>query len=172
MKSNDNLTKINFNKEGITLDNSLPSQIHFIKWSSIDTIIFGGEKIYHDHSEFIVYLNKSASITLGKNASWFSKLFFYLSFKRGKKLRIYDTWNRDFPKFIEGIKPYLKNVNDVDVADDRKGTLIKRTTSKKKDKITVTERWKPKANEEFPWKMVYDKYNRTAQEIYKKNGGI
>lgn len=171
--SDDKLKTMTFNQEGYTLNIPVLDETHFVSWNSIDTIIFGPETIYHDHSEFIIYLNRPPIIRLKENAWWLNKLTFRLKNKHIRKIRISDEWNRDFANFIDHAKIYLKNVNEVNInVDQRKGNLIKRTEVKKADTIITTEQWKPEKTTNLKWQMVYDRDNRTVVDIYNRDKGI
>ena len=167
------LRTISYDKLGYKLDIPILDQTHFISWDSIDTIIYGSEIIYHDHSEFIIYLNKPPVFRLKENPWWLNKWTFWIKNKNIKKIRMSDEWNKGFSTFIENIKPYLKNVQDVDInIDIRKGTLVKRTEIKKDNNIATKEQWKPERKPDFKWEMVYDRYNRTVADIYYRDNGI
>ena len=56
--------------------------------------------------------------------------------------------------------------------DNRKGELISSKVTVKGNKTITEEYWKPKRSDELPWKMLYDRYNRTVDEIYNRDGGI
>lgn len=171
--SDDKLKTMTFNQEGYTLNIPVLDETHFVSWNSIDTIIFGPETIYHDHSEFIIYLNRPPIIRLKENAWWLNKLTFRLKNKHIRKIRISDEWNRDFANFIDHAKIYLKNVNEGNInVDQRKGNLIKRTEVKKADTIITTEQWKPEKTTNLKWQMVYDRDNRTVADIYNRDKGI
>lgn len=169
--SDDKLKTMTFNQEGYTLDIPVLDETHFVSWNSIDTIIFGPETIYHDHSEFIIYLNKPPIIKLKENAWWLNRLTFRLKNKNNRKIRISDEWNRDFSNFIDQAKVHLKNVQKVDM-NRRKGTLIKRTEVKKAGTIITTEQWKPEKTTNLKWEMIYDRHNRTVVDIYNRDKGI
>lgn len=171
--SNEKLRTITFNDEGFTLTIPILDETRFVAWSSIDTIIYGPEILYHDHSEFIIYLNQPPVIKLNKNAWWLNRLTFRMKNKGNKKIRISDEWNRDFSFFIPNAKKYLQNVQDVDIScDKRKGTLINRTEVRKNNSTVITEKWKPERTTDLIWEMVYDKYNRTVADIYSRDKGI
>lgn len=167
------LRTVSYNDLGYTLTIPILDQIHFISWDSIETIIYGSEIIYHDHSEFIIYLNKPPIITLRENPWWLNKYTFWMGSKRNKKIRMSDEWNKGFSTFIENIEPYLNNVQDVDInRDKRKGTLVNRTEIKKNNSTVIKEHWKPERRTDLAWEIVYDRYNRTVADIYYRDNGI
>jgi hypothetical protein len=167
------LKTITYDESGYKLDIPILDQTCFISWDSIETIIYGPEIIYHDHSEFIIYLNKPPVVTLKENPWWLNKYTFWMRSKNNKKLRMSDEWNKGFTTFIENIKRYLENVQEIDLyRDARKGTLVKRTEVKENNKTIVKEHWKPERKLGLKWEMVYDKYNRTVEDIYNRDNGI
>ncbi len=171
--SNDRLRTISFDHEGFILYIPILDETHFVSWNSIDTIIFGPEIIYRDHSEFIIYLNQPPIIRLKEDAWWLNKLTFWMKNKKRTKIRMSDVWNKDFPNFIMNAKLYLKNVQNIDINNDkRKGVLISRTETIKDDSVVIKEQWKPERTADFKWEMVYDRYNRTVADIYYKDKGI
>ncbi|RZM30222.1 MAG: hypothetical protein EOO88_01605 [Pedobacter sp.] len=171
--TDEKLKTISFNAQGFTLINPILDERHFISWESIDTIIFGPEIIYTDHSEFIIYLNQPPEILLTQGAWWLNKITFWMKSKTKKKIRISDEWNRDFSKFMSEAKLYLEDVHDVDITEDiRRGVLVSRTVVKDDNRTTIQEHWTPERTTDFKWKMVYDRYNRTVADIYNRDKGI
>ena len=171
--STDKLRTISFDDKGFILNIPILDESHFVSWNSIDTIIFGPEIIYRDHSEFIIYLNQPPVIKLKQDAWWLNKLTFWTKNKKNQKIRMSDVWNRDFSNFISNANLYLKNVQNVDInKDKRKGTLIKRTEVSDRNSTVIKEHWKPERTTELKWEMVYDRYNRTVADIYYRDKGI
>ncbi|MGU3375984.1 hypothetical protein [Chryseobacterium sp. M5A1_1a] len=171
--SYDRLKTITFNDKGYTLNIPILDETHFVSWSSIDTIIFGLEMIYRDHSELLLYLNQPPVIKLKENAWWLNRFTFWMKSKKNKKIRISNEWNRNFSDFISNAKKYLLNVQDIDIENDkRKGTLISRTEIKKHNSSIIKEKWKPEKSTDLKWEMVYDRYKRTVADIYYRDKGI
>lgn len=170
---NNLLRTISFNQLGYTLDIPILDETHFVSWNTIDTILFGPEIIYGDHCEFIIYLNEPPVIRLKENAWWLNRLTFFMKIKKIKKIRVSDEWNKNFSDFIVQAQKYLPNVHPVDIGyDKRKGTLEYRTETKENNKIIIKQKWKPERYTGIKWEMVYDKYNRTVQDIYDRDKGI
>lgn len=167
------LDSISYSDAGFVIDIPINDIVKYISWDSIDTIIYGPEIIYHDHSEFIIYLNSPPIITLKENPWWLNKYTFWMRNKNIKKNRIYDIGNKDFSTFIQNIKPYLNKVKDIDINKDRrKGTLIKKNEIRENNKTIIKEHWKPEQSMDFDWEMVYDRNNRTVSDIYYRDNGI
>jgi hypothetical protein len=159
---------ITYDKTGFTIDKPVRDETHFVKWDSVETIIYGDSRIYHDHEEFIIYLSSPALIILKENAWWLNKMFFWITPKKSKKIRLRTDFVKGFNSFNEKIKDYLQNVITVDDQDSRKGTLIQKEVQTTENKTIVTEKWKPLKTENLHWKMVYDKHNRTVNDIYEE----
>ncbi|SDJ20341.1 hypothetical protein [Chryseobacterium jejuense] len=171
--STDTLRTMVFNREGFILNIPILDEIHFFAWDSIDTILYGAEILYHDHSEFIMYLNQPPIIKLKENAWWLNRLTFWIKNRKNKKIRISDEWNKDFSDFIGNAKKYLPHVQDIDLDNDkRKGTLINRTKVEKNNRSVIIEKWKPERTTSLQWKMVYDRYSRSVEDIYNRDKGI
>ncbi|BAP32820.1 conserved domain protein [Chryseobacterium sp. StRB126] len=171
--STETLRTMVFNREGFILNIPILDEIHFFAWDSIDTILYGSEILYHDHSEFIIYLNRPPVIKLKENAWWLNRLTFWIKNRKNKKIRISDEWNRDFSGFINNVQKYLPDVQEIDFKEDkRKGVLISRNEIKKSNSSVIIERWKPERTTTLPWKMVYDRYHRSVEDIYNRDKGI
>ena len=168
----ENLDIIVYEKKGLTIIKPLNDETHFVAWYTIETILYGDSRIYHDHEEFIIYLSSPAVITLKKDAWWLNKIFFWMTPKKSKKMRLRTDFVKGFNSFNEKIKDYLQNVMTIDSQDSRKGKLIQKEVKTIENKTIVTEKWKPLNTENLHWKMVYDKYNRTVNDIYERDQGI
>ncbi|MEJ5106140.1 hypothetical protein [Chryseobacterium sp. MYb328] len=171
--NDDKLRTMTFNPEGFILNIPILDETHFFSWDSIETILYGSEILYHDHSEFIIYLNQPPIIKLKENAWWLNRLTFWMKNRKNKKIRISDEWNRDFSGFISHVQKYLHHVQNIDFEENkRKGTLISRNEIKKSNSSVTTEKWKPEKTTDLPWKMVYDRHHRTVEDIYSRDKGI
>ena len=161
------------NNMGFTTIKPIKDETHFISWSSIDTIIFSPNRHSEDCAQWIIYLSKPPKITLKPNAWWLNKVTFFLTSKKNRKIRIRDDFNKDFYIFPEMVEKYLNQSATFDYEeDDRKGKLISKKVTVKENKTITQEYWKPKRSDELPWKMLYDRYGRTVQEIYDRDGSI
>ncbi|OOV19516.1 hypothetical protein [Flavobacterium sp. LM4] len=161
------------NNLGFKISSPVSETVCFIKWSTIETIIFSPNTHYENSAQWIVYLNKPAQYSLNQNAWWLNKISFFLKNKKYKKLRMRDDMNKDFYEFPEIIERYLNKKEEINYYEDnRKGELVSKKITIKGDKTITEEYWKPKRSNELPWKMLYDRYNRTVEEIYKRDGSI
>jgi len=170
--SDSRLRRISFDDKGFVVDIPVLDETHFVSWRSIDTIIFGSEIIYKDHSEFIIYLNQPPVVELKQNPWWLNKLTFWMKSKNKKKIRISDAWNMDFSKIISNARLYLEDVKDVNINDDkRKGTLISRIEIKNNNGTAIKEQWQPERISDLKWEMVYDRHGRAVEDIYNRDKG-
>lgn len=146
----------------------------FIKWSSIDTIIFSPNNHYEDSAQWIIYLNEAPKWILNSNAWWLGRITFFFIDKKHKKIRIRDDFNKDFYELPNLVEKYLNNKEEISyLENNRKDELSSRKVTIKGDKTITEEFWKPlRSKSGLPWKMLYDRYNRTVDEIYKRDGSI
>lgn len=147
----------------------------FIKWSSIDTIIFSPNNHYEDAAQWIIYLNEAPKWSLNSNAWWLGRITFFFIDKKYKKIRIRDDFNKDFYDLPNLVEKYLNKKEEINYQseDDRKTELSSRKATIIGAEIITEEFWKPKRSKSgLPWKMLYDRYNRTVDEIYKRDGSI
>src|SRR6478735_12731903 len=134
------MDRIYYSKDEFIIDRAIRDELHFIKWNSIETIIFGSDLIYDDHSEYIIYLNLPVTKKLKDKSWWLNKLTFFLTSKNSKKVRIRDDFNQDFYQFIENITPFLGREKVANVlADNRKREIIRTETSIYEKKTVVVE---------------------------------
>ncbi|MEL1253907.1 hypothetical protein AAEO57_08975 [Flavobacterium sp. DGU38] len=92
--------------------------------------------------------------------------------KKNKKIRLRTDFVKGFNSFNEKIRDYLKNVHTVDEQDSRKGKLIQKDIKITESKKIITEKWTPAKTENLRWKIVYDKYNRSVNDIYERDQAI
>jgi hypothetical protein len=145
----------------------------FIEWEKIDTILFSPNRHSTDCAEWIIYLNSPPIWTRPRKLSWLGKFSFFIKDKKYKKQRIRDDINKDFYDFPAMVERYLSKTAEINYSEDnRKGELVSSKTTVKGNKTITQEYWKPKKSNELPWKMLYDRYNRTVDEIYKRDGAI
>jgi hypothetical protein len=164
---------IDFNGIGFSIVKPLSELSCLIKWSNIDSIIFSPNRHSEDCAQWIIYLNEPSIWELKPNAWWLNKLTYLLINKNGKKQRIRDDFNKDFYDLPEMIEKYLNKTTEINYSEDnRKGELISRKITVKGNKTITEEYWKPKRSDELPWKMLYDRYNRTVEDIYNRDGAI
>lgn len=167
------MDRIYYNKNEFIIDRTIRDELHFVKWDSIDTIIFGSDAIYDDHSEYIIYLNMPSTVILKDKPWWLNKITFFLRSKSNTKIRIRDDFNQDFYQFIENIALYLgkEKVTNV-LLDSQKRKIIKTETRVYENKTVIVERSIPERSTQLRWKMVYDRLGRSVDEIYERDRGI
>ena len=145
----------------------------FIEWTKIDTILFSPNRYSTDCAEWIIYLSKPPVYSIPRKMSWLSRFSFFIKDKKYKKLRMRDDMNKDFYEFPGMVEKYLNKASEINYyKDNRKGELISSKVTIKGNKTITQEYWKPKRSDELPWKMLYDRYNMTVDEIYKRDGAI
>jgi len=161
------------NNLGLKIISPISETTCFIKWFTIDTIIFSPNTHYEDSAQWIIYLNKPPEWLLNPNAWWLNKIAFFLKRKKYKIERIRDDFNKDFYELPSLVEKHLNKKEEINyLEDNRKGALVSRKVTIKGDKTITEEYWKPRRSNELPWKMLYDRYNRTVDEIYKRDGAI
>lgn len=164
---------IDFNDIGFSIVKPLSELRCFIKWSNIDTIIFSPNRHSEYCAQWIIYLNIAPQWQLNSNSWWLNKLTYLLINKKGKKQRIRDDFNKNFYDLPAMVEKHLNITSEIYYSEDnRKGELISSKVTVKSNKTITEEYWKPKRSDELPWKMLYDRYNRTVDEIYNRDGGI
>jgi hypothetical protein len=168
-----NLHTINSNYNEFNVISLVSETICTIKWSNIDSIIFSPNRHSEDCAQWIIYLNEPPIWELKPNASWLNKLTYLLINKKGKKQRIRDDMNKHFYDLPEMVEKNLNKTAEINYSEDnRKGELISRKVTVKGNKTITEEYRKPKRSDELPWKMLYDRYNRTVEDIYNRDGAI
>ncbi len=167
------MDRIYYNKDEFIIDRTIRDELHLVRWDSIDTIIFGSDVIYDDHSEYIIYLNTPSIVTLKEKPWWLNKITFFLRSKSNTKIRIRDDFNQDFYQFVENIASYLGKEKVINVLyDNRKGKIVKTETHVYENKTVFIERGVAEKSSQLRWKMVYDRFGRSVDEIYERDRGI
>jgi hypothetical protein len=168
-----NKHSITHNNAGFKIISPVSETICFIKWFNIDTIIFSPNTPYEDSAQWIIYLSNPPEWSLNSNAWWLNKIAFSIKYKKYKTIRIRDDFNKDFYELPNLVEKYLNKKEEINYSEDnRKGELVSKKVTIKGDKTITEEYWKPKRSDELPWKMLYDRYDRTVDEIYKRDGSI
>lgn len=162
-----NNNQLVFTPDGIDFEMTLFDCSCFIKWNSIDTIIYSDSR-NEDYAQFIIFVNELPICTQKEKPWWLNRLFPYKP--KHKKLRIKsDATN--FKALPDLVEKYLRSNIGFEFRDSRKGTLLDSKTFREGDRHTTIEKWKPASNYE-PFEMIYDKFNRTVHDIEKRDGGI
>ncbi|CAD0003801.1 hypothetical protein [Flavobacterium salmonis] len=101
------------------------------------------------------------------------RITFFLTYKKYKKKRIRDDVNKDFYELPNLVEKYLHKKEEINYSEDNsKGELISRKVTVKEDRTITKEYYKPIRSVGLPWKILYDRYDRTVEEIYKRDGSI
>jgi hypothetical protein len=133
----------------------------YIEWKIIDTILLALNTTDCDCAEWIIFLNESPKWIKKGKISWLAKFSFFIRDKKYKKIRIQDNCTINFYEFPAKVEKYLlKN-------DDKMTELIYKTK-----KNINEEYWNPRYTNDLPYKMLYDRYNRTVEDIYKRDRAI
>lgn len=163
------------NNSGLKIISPVSESMCLIHWFIIDTIIFSPNTHYEDAAQWIIYLNKPPQWQLNPNAWWLNKVSFLLKSKKHKKIRIRDDFNKDFYDLPNLVEKYLNKKEEINYhsEDDRKTELSSRKATLIGADIITEDFWKPtRSKSGLPWKMLYDRYNKTVDEIYKRDGSI
>lgn len=162
-----------FDNTGFKIIKPVSDLICFIEWIKVDSILFSPNRYDTDCAEWIIYLNKPPKWQLNPNSWWLNKVTYLLINKKREKQRVRDDFNKDFYELPEMVEKYLNSSTEINYTEDnRKGELISEKITVKGN-ITITEEyWKPKRSNELPWKMLYDRQNRTVEDIYNRDGSI
>ena len=161
--------KLFFDDEGITIEMPLFDKNCFISWQSIEAIIYYNYVVRSDFTEYYegykMYLNSIPIYTKYEKQWWLNKLFPKDSQSKIIDIKVETKHFGEIPKIIE---KYLKSKVDIDFTDPMKGTLVSSQTHQNKNKTTTTtiEKWKP--NKKESEQIVFEKFNRSIEEI-KKN---
>ncbi|WP_316839288.1 hypothetical protein [Pedobacter gandavensis] len=162
-----NSNQLVFSPDGIDYKRTLFDCSCFIKWNSIDTIIYSDSRD-EDYAEYIIFVNELPVCTQNENPWWLNRLFPYK--QKNNKIRIKsDAVN--FKALPDLVEKYLRSDIGFEFKDSRKGTLMDSKTFTAGNRQTTVEQWKPASNYE-PFEMIYDKYNRTVHDIEKRDGAI
>ena len=156
-------------QESVTSDaKGLSHQIPLLKttqiiaWETIETVVYSNDRS-DDRAQFIFYLTQPAFQITSEKRGWIAKVLLPL-IKTSKKVVIDENCInfREIPKMLEkrfsSISPV--NINEV----HGKGTLLRSKTTLRENTIQIEEYWKPNPNFE-PEKVIYDRYNRTIDEL-------
>jgi hypothetical protein len=71
--------------EGFKILNPSQESSCFVKWSSIDTVIFSPNNHYEDSAQWIIFLNETPKWSLSSNAWWLGRITFFFIDKNTKR---------------------------------------------------------------------------------------
>ncbi len=152
--------------KGITIEMPLFDKNCFISWESIDAIIYYNYIVNSDfiehHEGYKLYLNTIPIYTKYEKKWWLNKLFPKDS---NRKIIDVDKETKHFFEIPKIIEKYLKLNVDINFKDPTKSALISSKTHKNNNKITTIKKWK--SNKTTEDQIVYDKFNRSLDEIKK-----
>lgn len=162
-----NRNQLIFSPQGIDFEMTLFDCSCFIKWTSIDTIIYSDSR-NEDYAEYIIFVNELPICTQKEKPWWLNRLFPYK--QKNNKIRIKsDAVN--FKALPELVEKHLRSKVGFEFKDSRKGTLIDSKTFTEGNMRTTIEKWKPVSNY-IPFEMIYDRHGRTIDDIEKRDGAI
>lgn len=92
---------------GFKIVDSVSETTCFIKWNSIETIIFSPNTNYEDAAQWIIYLNEPPRWNLKTNPWWLNKITFFLKNKKNKKIRMRGDFTKNFYEFPDFVKKFL-----------------------------------------------------------------
>ncbi len=134
----------------------------FISWEIIETISYSN---YHsdDQAQFNFYLTQPAFQIASEKPGWIAKALLPL-IKKSKKVVI-DENCINFPEIPKMLEKYFSPIHPVDMCEShKKGTLLSSKNIVMENTIQIEEYWKPNPNFESE-KVIYDRYNRTIDEL-------
>jgi hypothetical protein len=154
------------NHKGLSHQIPLLKTTQFIPWETIETVIYSN---YHsdDSAQFNLHLTQPAFQLTSENPGWIAKVLLPLIKKRKKVVIDENCINfREIPQMLEKyLSPVIPlNMNEL----HGKGTLISSNTSIRNNTIRTEEYWKPNPGFEAE-KVIYDRYNRTIDELKQSN---
>ena len=154
--------RLTFDNNGISYQLPLFDTIQFISWRTIETVIYTDYQS-DDNSQFIFYLTEPPSQSMKENPWFLNRLFPFTSRNR-QEITIEDDC-KNFHEIPGMLNKYLAKTNPIDFTEDyKRGTLLSSETTITGDTIKTEEFWKPNQTYERE-KVVYDKYNRSFQQI-------
>ena len=153
---------VTFDNNGISYKLPIFDTTQFINWKTIETVVYTNYQS-DDNAQFIFHLAQPPTQTMTENPWWLNRLFPF-ALRNRKEVTIEDDC-KNFEKIPRMLAKYLANTNPIDLTEDyRKGTLLSSKTTIKNNTIKTEEHWKPSNNYERE-KVIYDKYNRTFEQI-------
>lgn len=155
-------------QESVSFDNAriaytlpLSGVTLFINWTTIETVIYTHYS-FDENARFIFHLTQPPMKTrTGDTPLWMNILS---PFSSGNRVTIKDDC-RNFQEIPKMLEKYLVHINPVDLTKDhRKGNLLSSKTTIKKNTIETEEQWRANNNYETE-KVIYDKHNRTFEQV-------
>lgn len=152
---------VSFDNDGIAYTLPLFGATLFINWTTIESVIYTN-CASNENARFIFHLTQPPmQPRTEEKPLWINMLF---RFSSGNKVIVKDDC-RNFQEIPKMLEKYLGNINPVDLTEDhRKGTLLSSKTTIKNNTIETEEHWSINNNYETE-KIIYDKYNRTFEQV-------
>ncbi len=153
---------VTFDTNGIWYKLPLFDTIQFMSWKTIETVLYTNYQS-DDNAQFVFHLTHPPVQTMTENPWFLNRIFPFLS-RNKKEITIQDDCKGfyEIPKMLE---TYLIDTNTIDLTTDyRTGTLVGSKTTIKGNMIKTEERWKPNNNYERE-QVIFDKYNRSFEQI-------
>lgn len=147
-----NRNKIFSDQNGITIEMPLFDKNCFIKWQSIDAIIYYNYVFYSDFTEYdegcTLYLNTMPIYTKYEKQWFLNKIFSKNS--QSKIIKI-PVETKNFWEILQVIEEHLKSKVNIT------------TTEKCQHKMITHQEWK--LNNQQRERVIFDKFNRNIQQI-------
>lgn len=165
-KIDDRRSSLTFDEKGITVEMPLFDKNCFMNWDTIDAIIYYDFHAINDFTEYQIgykfYLNTLPVYTKYEKQWWLNRLF-----QKNSDIKIVDIKDdtKQFKKIPAMVEEYLKTKVCIAILEQPKRALVSSQTYQNKNKTTTVERWKPIESE--PEEIVFDRYDRTLEEIKK-----
>lgn len=151
-----------FDDDGIWYNLPLFDTTLFINWKTIEAVTYTNYQS-DDNAKFLFYLTQPAAVTMAEKRFWLNKIFPFVM-KNKTEIEIEDDC-RNFYEIPKMLSNHLSNTNPIDLDQDhRKGTLISSKTTFKNNTIKTEQYWKPNNNYDRE-KVIFDKHNRTFEQI-------
>jgi len=153
---------LEFDGNGFSLVMPLLAATCFVRWSTVETILYT-DYDSDDYVQFLIYFSMAPVVSHHPNPWWLARLF---PFKiRGKSLKIKGNC-KNFWLLPGMVEKYLGRVELSEFNDQRKGTLVSKSSKSDGVRSETIEHWKPKVNREN-CRVVYDRYQRPLDQIFR-----
>ena len=161
-----------YDENGFQLRMPLLNKNRFFPWSIIDTIVYDPyvpmDIARKYRRRYILFLNRPSQVYLDEQATWFNRLAFRLLPQGQQKTAYLTDENPDFDTFLPALKKYM-GILPVAVEDGGAFDGVSAaTTMDASGKAPVQTRMRPKPSTAYL--VLYDRWNRSFDEIYEQHG--